>query len=492
MKRTVVFIGVIFIISSVCCIQAYAEKKVPDCEGRTVCPGMFLYNRWMHGEEPLYGQFRWAVLTQTYQLNQLHKIPDTLSLHYYNFYVRPAYNTQHHGWEIIDQHENWFLHEEPCEKPDIKDCRIKDTRWPIGSWRMDVSNEEYVAFMKTRYRDIKDQWPLLDGYFIDGPTAYGQFSLWTLKHLTCYDEGEVPKDRLCPDVFKTEDLYNAFYGDALHDLTNYFPDITFVVNSSFPPWPVGPVDGEMGENFFHFKDRGDGQNGDPWGFKSEKSWRHDLDRFAGEYNAGRISMILTGARDADDEWTPPVGWHERMAEYTTAAFLLGKHTESFPLLSFDYGGGDTDQPIYETNVYDVDIGEPDGDYVAADCWDPEANNPNCIYTRDYSDGLVVVNPTNFTRFVALNGSFEDLDGNAVADAVILAAHTGKILKDAPGGPVIRTAEYIDSHLVKEPALIPDDDDPSTDVTQFRKPKKPKGNTGPVEKKGLKRKGRNIK
>lgn len=86
-------------------------------------------------------------------------------------------------------------------------------------------------------------------------------------------------------------------------------------------------------------------------------------------------------------------------------------------LSFGYY---IDQP-YPQALFKIDIGTPTGDIYKI----------GSLYARQFTKGMVIVNPTDNAYQVSLNGSFKNaVDGSSVSSAITVQAHTGVILSSS--------------------------------------------------------------
>jgi len=95
-------------------------------------------------------------------------------------------------------------------------------------------------------------------------------------------------------------------------------------------------------------------------------------------------------------------------------FLLGANNNSF----FYYSNTKRYQGVIYFPEWDIDIGSPIEDYHA------RAGTP--LYEREYSKGLVLINPSSESVQINLGGEYKNLDGNIV-ETLTLGSHEGKIL-----------------------------------------------------------------
>jgi hypothetical protein len=67
----------------------------------------------------------------------------------------------------------------------------------------------------------------------------------------------------------------------------------------------------------------------------------------------------------------------------------------------------------------VDLLEPLGDYYKI--------SGTAVYTRDFRAGKVLVNPTDVSYTITLDGSYTNIDGTVISGPLIVNAHAGVIL-----------------------------------------------------------------
>lgn len=118
--------------------------------------------------------------------------------------------------------------------------------------------------------------------------------------------------------------------------------------------------------------------------------------------------------------------------------------------SFDYGDKDHNQTWWY-DEYDVDLGEATG---AANSQNGGVQFTNDVWRRDFTNGIVLVNPTNETKKIDLGGEFERLIGKQdpttnsglISDRVNLAAKDGIILRKT--FQEIKNAFYLNGSFVR--------------------------------------------
>lgn len=124
-------------------------------------------------------------------------------------------------------------------------------------------------------------------------------------------------------------------------------------------------------------------------------------------NSGKIYLAQSGIqKEATDSKTI------KTAKYCYAMFLLGANSNSYFYFSKNYRG------VTYFPEWDIDIGVPLGDY--------HARSGTPIYEREYSKGLVLINPSSESFQIKLGGEYKDLIG-VITDTVTFGSHEGGIL-----------------------------------------------------------------
>lgn len=124
-------------------------------------------------------------------------------------------------------------------------------------------------------------------------------------------------------------------------------------------------------------------------------------------------------------------------KFALASFLLG--TDGNQLFQFrvahDFSRWMPVTPTHPSGLpwyQNLLIGHPSGGYTAV------GGQPgcNCIYTRNFTQGVVFVNPTSSTLSAPLTGSFTDLDlaPKTYSSQITLASNTAEILLNKPTTP----------------------------------------------------------
>jgi len=105
---------------------------------------------------------------------------------------------------------------------------------------------------------------------------------------------------------------------------------------------------------------------------------------------------------------------EQYLTYNFASLLLGATRSDAHYINFGYYQSD-----YLDSLFEIDPGSPLGSYYRV--------SGTHVYTRDFSNIKVLVNPTYQGYSVQLTGSYETLDGSPVGSSIWMSPHTGQIL-----------------------------------------------------------------
>jgi hypothetical protein len=102
----------------------------------------------------------------------------------------------------------------------------------------------------------------------------------------------------------------------------------------------------------------------------------------------------------------------KTAKYCYSMFLLGVNSNSYFYFSKNYRG------VTYFPEWDGDLGSPIEDYHA------RAGTP--LFEREYSKGLVLINPSSESVQINLGGEYKNLEG-VITETIALGSHEGEIL-----------------------------------------------------------------
>jgi hypothetical protein len=148
---------------------------------------------------------------------------------------------------------------------------------------------------------------------------------------------------------------------------------------------------------------------------TETEWKQSVDMVAwmqDNFLAGHPERYFVGSSRFDPE--------EQAIKYVFCSMMLAVKYSEQNIVYF--GDGVSDYPNLVTltqKLRSVNMGNPLGDYYKI--------NETSVYTRDFVNGKVLVNPTDVSQTVTLDGSYTEFDGNIVSGLLTLNSHTGVIL-----------------------------------------------------------------
>lgn len=262
----------------------------------------------------------------------------------------------------------------------------KDWNWPLG----DISNSAYRAYVLNAVKNELDKYPVFDGVFLDD---YWQ----TISSNNFYREGTTELGTI-PQAVIDSWLTNMTL--LLSEIRAAIENKLIVVNTgAYAIKYLTIADGQMYEAFCH-------ANWQPYG-EYYSDWSKVLDRMKTVSSSGKIYLAQSGiVKNATDDQT------RKTAKYCFAMFLLGAHNNAYFYFSKNYRG------VTYYPEWDVDLGGPVGDYRA------RPGTP--LYEREYSKGLVLINPSLEGFQTNLGTKYKTLDGNII-DTLTLGSREGEIL-----------------------------------------------------------------
>ena len=145
-------------------------------------------------------------------------------------------------------------------------------------------------------------------------------------------------------------------------------------------------------------------------FKSEANWKKDIDYLAAISQDNKVVLITTRIYASDATTDTIVAW----LKYSVASYLLGKNgTRTY--FQFDVQG----TMDYASNpILSAPVGSPQEAYTKLS---------SGIYRRQFSNGIVLVNPTDEKKETELEGQYHTLGGTEQIQKLTLLPHTGEIL-----------------------------------------------------------------
>jgi hypothetical protein len=288
-----------------------------------------------------------------------------------------------------NNHPDWFL-------KDTSGNRISSSGYP-DAWLMDVGNPAYQSrWLQNVTADAKGGgW---DGVFVDDTDAS---IAW---HLGGRTIASYPSD-------------SAWRAATRSMLANVGPALQssglLVVPNLYTPWMSSYDALATWKDWLQFVSGGAQEYYTKWGTTSSgwfagSDWTFRQSFQAATANAGKIFLGITYAPSSDT----------RSMEYARANFLLFDGATANSALLFEPSDPEASDPYAAS--WTTDIGTPtDARYQVGSAW-----------RRDYTGGVVLVNPTTASVTVPLGGTYYDASGAALS-SLTLGPTTGAVLRGAP-------------------------------------------------------------
>ncbi|KPJ61457.1 MAG: hypothetical protein AMJ46_01875 [Latescibacteria bacterium DG_63] len=287
-------------------------------------------------------------------------------------------------WNEIDAHEDWFFHSSSEMSP--------ETRIPLSGYPhlfyMNVGSEGWRGFVVSKYGEVVTNNPAVKGVFVDGILAPSEYAAELGTAFPNYDSS----------------TYQAKILEFIAGIRNGVEGKLVILNSElFKPFTLA-ADGGLAEGFVHFGGRRNDEH------ISKTRWLENIETIADRDFDDKYLLVGSGSL----ETTLP-----SMLEYCYASFLIGYSANArcyFYWHSNAEGGYST---INWFPLWELDIGEPRGSYFESDG----------IYKRDFSEGVVLVNPNDIGEpiTVSLDETYVDSSGNTVT-SMTLPNKSGAVLR----------------------------------------------------------------
>jgi hypothetical protein len=185
---------------------------------------------------------------------------------------------------------------------------------------------------------------------------------------------------------------------------------------------ASPLDGFMSESLWH-----------PYVasssviWMSEAQWQQAVqfliwvqDNFlSGHSNRFYVPVVKLAYGNQNPTSLPSGCNREQIAEYAYASMLLGVKTDQADQIYFSTFADSAFNIQVMQPLYNTQIGTPTNDYYMV--------SGTHVYARDFSNGKVLVNPTDQLYSVSLTRSYLTLEGQIVS-SLNIGPHTGVILK----------------------------------------------------------------
>jgi hypothetical protein len=272
--------------------------------------------------------------------------------------------------------------------------RLVNKDW--GWYLMDIGNQAYRISLANFIKNNLVSNQVFDGVFLDdvwGAATLGQFYREGTK-----EQGVIPKP--------TIDSWHENMKTLLSEIKAAIGNKLLIINTGYYNTDYLTMsDGQMDEAFCH-------ANWQPFGeYYPSPSWERHLSSMVAGSNSRKIYLAQSGIQKAaTDDQT------RKTARYCFAMFLFGANNNTYFYFSKNYKG------VTYFPEWDIDIGSPTEDY--------HARSGTPLYEREYSKGLVVINPSSESFQIKLGDKYKNLDG-VITDTITLASHEGEVLLKIP-------------------------------------------------------------
>ncbi|KAA3639752.1 MAG: hypothetical protein DWP92_04220 [Armatimonadetes bacterium] len=278
--------------------------------------------------------------------------------------------------------------------------RVKSTQF--GNYVMDVSNSAWWNNRADKCKELING-NGYDGCFLDllgtGPLVSGQSNVMPFNSATgqdwTYQQWMAQTIKLANRV-ESRVPGAVVYGNGLGSGFRYFRSS----GATSQLW--GGLDGMMAEVFV--RSAKDGVNS----YRNESMWKQDVDMLVDAANRGK-TIYVTAKLWVSASSAQTNKWHE----YALGTFLLGAGSDAlFTFLP------DQSKPTEDHAWWNIDIGSAQGKYF---------KTSQGLYQRNYSDGLVLVNPTGSSKTITIGSGYKNVWGNSVSSTLTVQPHTARVL-----------------------------------------------------------------
>jgi hypothetical protein len=364
---------------------------------------------WVNWADPWYNNYS-AKIDQVHALNPNYKFllyRNCMSI--YDYWVDEWNYAQSQGWLLKD----------------INGSYVTESNWGWSeNYMVDITNPAYQQWLGAKVKSWLDQHPEFDGVMADN----------SLKYSAQEFEGASKNRPINPRT-------GTYFTDTeiLDGCAGMLNAIIDAIGTSKLLMPNGIWNGAIwwntwfgGDNYRYILSKvprlnclgseGTFMAGGYW--YSESLWKNSVDfvvwvqdNFLSGHPERRFSgACLTYA-------LPPGATPEQVIEYGYCSMLLAIKYSS-PQNTIDFGFSqdflpNSNQLQLLQKLRSVDMNEPLGDYYKI--------NSTAVYARDFVRGKVLVNPSDVSYIITLDGSYATIEGTIVSGSLTVYAHTGVIL-----------------------------------------------------------------
>lgn len=280
--------------------------------------------------------------------------------------------------------EDWYVHDAQTGS------RLVNKDW--GWYLMDIGKQSYGISLANHIRNNLATHQIFDGVLLDD--VWDSVSSDRFYRERTKETGVVPQP-----------IINSWHNNMkilLMKIRMAIGKRLLIINTGYYNTDYIVIsDGLMYEAFCH-------ANWQPYE-EYYADWRKAIDRMIRVTNLGKIYLAQSGILDGETD-----SQIKRTARYCFAMFLLGANNNSYfyfkPTMKY--------QGVTYFPEWDIDIGTPIEDYHA------RPGTP--LFKREYSKGLVVINPSSGSVQIDLAEKYKNLDG-IVTDVITLGSHEGEVL-----------------------------------------------------------------
>jgi hypothetical protein len=348
---------------------------------------------------------RHRTATELYDISR-----DYVDLNNNGKFILSHQNSEEEWRDIWLNHKSWFLRNKKGEfihrKEGISKLYNKDRVFV-----MDPANpgwQDWLAKKAVEY--VKDGY---DGIFLDLASA-SFWSGWDSQPINNKTGGIYTRAEWRQSIIELSNKVKKTLGSNTVFINGLGSGSEYYLNDKPNALDSASIDGFMIEGFM----RWDTTNIDT--FRTEQDWKKDVDLLEKVSRAGKIVIANTNLYIYPE---PALDKYEKVLRYSLASYLLGKNGNRsfFKITNLQKKKIEPNIPSYwesNPNVYSVKIGDPLAPYYYKDN----------LYQRDFSNGKVIVNPTDTGKtFKANLGDYYlTLDGD-LTNTVKLAPKTAIIL-----------------------------------------------------------------
>jgi hypothetical protein len=271
---------------------------------------------------------------------------------------------------------------------------------------VDVGNASYREWVAERIHYLMTELVSLDGVFGDNTHSLINQNIFSARPINprtgaLYTDQEWRDDTLAL-VKKVKEKFDKLYIANGAGLFCGAGSTGFWQNQGLAEVLLSAVDGVLLEGFIRWEN-------EPW--RSTTNWKKDVDFLKFVNEKGKIAIAWTICSGT----LPSGATQNQIAMYGYATYLLAASGDKSYFRAKGY-----DDEFY--NIARISVGFPLEEY--------HVRGDAPVYEREFSKALILVNPTDNSFTLSLNGNYESIEGQPVS-SVILPAKSGLFLIKKP-------------------------------------------------------------